>query len=686
MVASTAVAPDSGDDDVQRISPVEAKLRASRIKPMTFGQFKAIRAEALTIGLPAEVATTLPWYAADPQAMVSALRAAPSHKELVARGTSGLLVQQDVLTWMIQRSLENMRAEPFRYTGRYALDRYSTLEDGSALRMDLTGHASPAEAFAHIAQQLDVVDAHIDANSPYGEDIRRNGVRRGGVLFPLVLDLPGGTRIGGYESADSYSRTMYAQKFNGITSSQVLTSWMTFPPATAKEFNRHPMKELRDKVLATAAAVREGRPVSDDDVEFMLRSVMPKSTVVLKADPDATDVDLDEVRRKLVSEQHLDRQLDFTEDTRHETRAEAVIGELTRRNMLPAGAGFTQEDILTMLETPSAALQWRGTHRDDVMVAAAAVFLPTPRSREDRLIPRAVASRGVIEPGNSKSGRLRSDLATQVVMRSINLGIPDRSMRKSAMERALRHRGVRGAQLDSRPVPELLATALAELAAIDHGRRRGESLPWGAAIRQLVLRGGFYLFFGPEMIIGRSGLGGKKGEDNRESTQIIDALAATPAGLQQLAQAIFDGRNGVSVRKIPIDCTAQDITTEPAEGDRLDAAGLRDWLAGVTKAAEKARLGEADSALARVSQDSEHAAKLVDKLENLVEKIASHTDMVPGDDGKPQPAGPPHVNTYGVRDTKNLHSRLAELSRRFEMWNMRFDVHAGTDEHSEAAQ
>jgi hypothetical protein len=100
----------------------------------------------------------------------------------------------------------------------------TSTHDNTALHADLSEQPSAAPPASYIAEQLTVVDNLIDRFSPYGDDIRRNGIRRGGVLFPVVIDLPGEQRIGGFDSTDCYSRTLFAQHHSGITVSGVLES------------------------------------------------------------------------------------------------------------------------------------------------------------------------------------------------------------------------------------------------------------------------------------------------------------------------------------------------------------------------------------------------------------------------------------------------------------------------------
>ncbi|MCO1575108.1 hypothetical protein M8C13_04965 [Crossiella sp. SN42] len=685
MVEPTTDAPDN-DLVIEPISSAEKELRASRLKDITFGQYKAIRSEAIKLGVPLEVASMLPWYAADPQAVVSALRAAAHRQEIIARNVLGVIIECDVLTAHILRSLENLRAEHERYQGKFTIDRLTTTDDGTALRADLAGQPSIQSAFGAVETQLQVVDDHISRKSPYGEDIRVNGIRRGGVLFPVVLDLPGSTRIGGLESTDSYSRTLFAQHHSGITVSTVLQTWLEYPPTTPKEFSNHPAKKARNKLVAIARAiVADPESVTKDETSVVLRAVMPKTSVVLAVDA-SNGLRLDEVRRRLVSERHLDKQLEFSEDAQNETRAEAVIGEFDRRAMLPERPGFTQQDTLGLLENPRVAIG-RGVYRDDLMVVAAAVFLPTPNTKQDRLIFPAIRSRGVITPDEQKKKWLRSELATQVIMRSIPEEFPERGLRKSALERALRQGKLRGATLDARPVPELLTAALAELEESDRARRRGEPPTWGSAMVQITLRGAFYLFFGHKLALDRSPVGGKKGiGDNREATQIIEDLGNIEVGLQQLAQAIYDGRNNIAVRLLPKGTKAEDIRTEPSEENELTDQRLRKWLGEAIEEDKAQRLGEDNSARSRVHTAAVEVKGLTNRLDNLVKGMAVMADKVHNGDRELEEdgenstdAGPPYVRVHGLCDTFNLAGTLDEIARTLAKWHMRFELRGNSE-------
>jgi hypothetical protein len=284
----------------------------------------------------------------------------------------------------------------------------------------------------------------------------------------------------------------------------------------------------------------------------------------------------------------------------------------------------------------------------------------------------AIASRGVITP-NERTNFLRSELAAQVITRVIEGGLEQRDLRKSALERALRNPRLKGVStMDDQPVAGLLAAALTELNEFNKARHRGESPAWGDAMKQLALRGGFYLFFGEELALGRSPVGGRKGDDNREPTQIIETLGTLEAGLHQLAQAVYDGRSNFAVRLLPDSVPAQDWTTPPADDKKLTNERLRAWLVGAVAAADENRRGQDDSARARVAQDGIKLRDLTGDIEDLVGRIASHADKVGDEDGKP------YVAQRGLSDPNKLGPRLSRLGEQLREWNTVYEVRSGT--------
>ncbi|NUT52786.1 MAG: hypothetical protein HOV94_36690 [Saccharothrix sp.] len=673
MVDPTDIPPSS--DALPGVGAAETKLRAARIKPITFGQFKAIRQAAIELGLPAEVASTMPWLAADPQVMVAALRGASSHPDLLARGVVGIAVQIDAMTSMILRSMENLRAEEHRYRGTFTLPRYTADTANSALRADLSAQPSVAQAWSRVESELKVVDQLINDTSPYGEDIRVNGIQRGGVLFPLVIDLPGDQRIGGFDSTDSYSRTLFAQHHSGITVTDVLEAWHTFPPSTAAQFNKHPMLSYRKTLLSITSRILQDGEVTESERSTVFRAVMPKTRLVLKV-LDSGDLGIDEVRRRLVSEQHLDKQLEFTSDTANETRAEAVLVELARKDLIPElEDGFTAAQVVELLEEPRKVVGSGERYSDDVAVAAASVYLAEPGSMADRAIFPAIATRGVITAAARRKW-LRSNLATQVIMRLVTADVDQRDLRRSALERALRSRKLRGAELDARSIPELRTAALAELKEFTKARARGESADWGPAMKQIALRGLFHLTCGRTLALNRSPVGGKADQDdNREPTQIIEGLVEVEAGLEQLTQAILDGRNGVHVRKLVVGESARDISGEPGEGDVLDDKSLRKWLTAAADKADAGRKGEvAKDAKALVARDAIRLRDATITVTNLVERIGEHADQV-DESKKPRP----YVRIHGTPDTHKLGPQLSAAAAAVVKWDTVFSAVSGTD-------
>ena len=260
----------------------------------------------------------------------------------------------------------------------------------------------------------------------------------------------------------------------------------------------------------------------------------------------------------------MDKQLEFTTNTKNETRAEAVITELARRGLLPTCPGLNPPGCLrTCWKIRGRLIGSRGLYRDDVAVAAAAVFLPQPRSATDRVIFPAIASRGVITP-DERTNWLRSELAAQVITRAVEGGLEQRDLRKSALERALRNPRLRGiSTIDDRPVADLLAAALIELREFNKARQRGESPTWGTRCSSSRCEAGSTCSSARSSRWAAPRWAGRRATTTASLTRSSRPSGTLEVGLNQLAQAVYDGRNNFAVRLLHDGVPAQDLATAP---------------------------------------------------------------------------------------------------------------------------
>jgi hypothetical protein len=255
----------------------ELEVRARQVRPLTWLQFKSIRTLCTDLGLSEHVAATTAWLAADPQVMIQQLK--QQRHEVVAPGVAGAVLKLDVLTAPIIRAPENLRMRGLRYTGEFTMPLYVAAARNAALSLDLSTQAGPfgatslEDAAAYLFTQLELVDACVDEDNKYGDDIAANGIRVGGILFPLEIALPERPRIGGWETADCYGRLYFVQKAERIDARQVL-DWLTQVPTTPGEFREHPLQERRNALLSVCgkSSRRTPAPRPAKNVSFCGRS------------------------------------------------------------------------------------------------------------------------------------------------------------------------------------------------------------------------------------------------------------------------------------------------------------------------------------------------------------------------------------------------------------------------------
>ncbi|MEU8848827.1 hypothetical protein AB0C70_21855 [Streptomyces sp. NPDC048564] len=629
----------------------ELRVRADQINNLTWKQYQAISQLAIELGLPEEVAATMPLLAADPQTMLDQLKR--PRREVLAPGVTGITLQLDVLIAALIRALENLRMGEQRYNGRFRLPRYTSAARNRACACDLRFHRDLNDATQFLFSELAKVDQEIDANNNYGSDIKENGVRIGGILFPLLIGLPDQPWLGGFETADCYGRAYFIQESEGIKTRDVL-EWLRTVPTTAKELRTHPLQQRRASLLSIAGKVNASNTrLTEAEESMLMRAVMPNTKIVLTVDGD---IAMDEARRRLVAQQHLDRPTEFTPDTEWQTRAEAVLEALQQKNALAAPPGVDAAEVRRWLDNP-LEVAGSGHHADDVAALGVSSLLRTPGTARDRVISLALKTRGV---SGTKRRQARSELTAHVVARAIPADHA-RDGRRSALERALRMTELRDMDVDMRDVSEILADARAELMAAAEERSKGKNPGIGPATQQITVRAGFYLTCGSGNegpVLQRSAHGAGKGEA-QEPAELLRKLASTPQGLEQLAQAIFDGRRGYPVRRVEEDQQAQEHSSPGTGGELLTSEELR--ALALTR---KTKI-EDPTASAKVAEDTDDIRDMVNTLESKVEDMGQHKD-----DG----AALSHVEDRGWHDPHKIVDKLTDVTKTLDRWQTLHDV------------
>lgn len=684
----THPAPSAGEDSESQVPDSHLKLLADRIKPLSLKQYRSIAETARAQGLPEVVARALPWVLADPQEGLRQLRNPDT--ELIGNVVARVLIL-NTLNAPVLKALENLRGSELRFAGEFLLPPYTVVSDQTALRFDATRYADAAEALDEMLTQMSAMDDHVEKVNPYLDDIAERGVRTGGILFPLVVDLPGAPTFGAFETADCYGRVHAAQKAATITLKHVLDRAQVVP-RDEESFKKHPWKTHRNKLLAICGKVRSGAPLSDAERRNLTVATMPRTTIVLAGD---TTAPLDEVRRRVVSQAHLEPATPFSATTTAQVRAEAVLAEQEQRGALPQAPPLNPAQVRSALNDPATAAAQGLLHLDEIAVLATAAFLPKQGTSADRVIAKALATRGHV--GNSKF--VRQGLAAEVALRHVPAAA-NKPARRSAFDRALRWPQLRGRTLDRREVSELLHQALTqELPDYQAARDIGEKPLVGDASAQLAIMGSFWLVTsGSAPILNRTAFGTRSHDDDqdeetgestnttpdesktskgdyREPNLIVIELATTEHGLKQLAQAIYDGRAGRQVRHLDTE-TLDDPTDRPVpNAPVLNASALRRLTLPVGGEGVSVPDTTAKARLARLG------VKLntqVLQVQSLVEQMASTAD---NDDR-------PWVRRHGWSDPHECLPKLEEISRQAGGWKQLHDALSerlteDLDEHTE---
>ncbi|MEV2211086.1 hypothetical protein AB0H86_06255 [Streptomyces sp. NPDC050997] len=589
--------------------------------------------------------------AADPQTMIDQLKR--PRREVLAPGVTGITLMLDVLMAPLIRALENLRMTEKRYNGQFLLPRYTSAAFNKVCLCDLSEHADMAGATQFLFTELGKVDEEIAANNKYGKDIAKNGVRIGGILFPLQISLPGQPVIGGFETADCYGRTYFIQESEGITAADVL-EWLRNVPTDARELKDHPLQERRTDLLSVAGKVRAGNTHLKGLEELrLMRAVMPNTKIVLTVDGS---VSMAEVRRRLVAQQHLDPPTAFTPDTEWQTRAEAVLEALEQKGYLTTVPGADARTVRQMIDNPKAA-ENAGRCPDEVAALAVSLLLRTPNKGPDRVITSALLTRGVA--GRERS-QARSELTAHVVGRAISDGI-GREGRRSALERVLRMKELRDLDVDLRPIEDLIEDARSELRDADAERSKGTKPTIGPAVTQIIVRAAFYLTCGTGNegpLLARSSHGAGKGEA-QEPAELMRKLAITSHGLEQLVQAVLDGRQGQPVRLLDEHQTAKAMSSAVSEDEQLTGEKLR-----ALALKQKPKI-ENPTAFAKVAEDTDDIRDSVTALEYNIEVMERRKD---------QNAGLPYIKDHGWADPHDSVAKLKEVTGRLEQWKMLHSV------------
>ncbi|MFJ1756521.1 hypothetical protein [Kitasatospora sp. NPDC088134] len=638
---------------------LELRTRASQIAPLSWPQYRTVRDHLVARGLPLEIASTAALVIADPQEAVERLKSSRLRREILTTGVVGDCLTLDLLVAGLLRAPENLRVEDQRAARKFSLPRYTTNSVGTACILDLREHGTLQEAETFFHAEIRKIDDEIERENRYGPDIAANGIHTGGIVFPLLIGFPGEPWTGGFDTTDCYGRTYFAQTAQGIKYIDVLKALGTVP-TTTYELRAHPLHKHRAALLSVAGKVDSGAPLSEAEENLLVRAVMPATKIVLSVQ----GAPLDEARRRVVAQQHIDRPTEFSADSRWQIRAEAVLNRLHGKGLLATLPGTTGTEVRGWINDPTPTTLPAGIHPDDVVALVAASVMLNPGHPNDKVITAALRSRGVSEqkssaaPGEDSaldvSGKERTDARSHIAAYLIGRALPLDTARPgliSALERALRGRLLRDLPVDPRPFEKIAADARAEVKESRTGTESGA----GPATRHVALRAAFYLTCGAggSVLLGRSEHGAGKGNAN-EPAAIIGRLLRTPHGLEQLVQAVFDGRRGFAVRTVDDGRGAFDHSIAPTDEERMTPVALR------AIAFSKLPVRTDQSAATQLAEDT-------DKLRDEAEAVTTRLNTMFGrrEDGAPAAI----IEERGWKDPRGeIIPGLTAAVKRLESW------------------
>lgn len=320
--------------------------------------------------------------------------------------------------------------------------------------------------------------------------------------------------------------------------------------------------------------------------------------------------------RSLVALRHVDPPKPWGEGPENEALADEVLDELLRRGLITATEREYYAGSCTKAEARAAHLP-----DDPVLRAAQLVHLFTAGSDEVlEAIRVAVTSQSTRKRMTQK---LMNDLATALVLRAVAADRADvdqiRRYLRHAFGKAAHRRGAW--KVTGRSAAELERDALKEVTRAI----ASDSDEPGSASVELAVRAAFPLVVDGRLNADR-GTSNNAQPDRRTPGEVLDAMRRSPQGVRQLAQALRDYSEGISIRAVDEDgaIRTQEGTHEPQV---LSDVWLRNEFPPAGRA-RAARPGE--SPTDRYDRAVEKLGSAMQELTRSFEELAAVT----GDDGQ----------------------------------------------------
>jgi hypothetical protein len=516
-VSVSAAAPDPfAESDV-----VDHRLVGARLRPLASAAVIAKSVAAgVAAGLSDELAETLANAAADQQQLRKALRT-PKVQRFGAEEFT--YIEVDVLTWRILPSPDNIRFEGEHARGTISMPRFGALDGQPLLTFEMDSAEAMIDAMA--PRITDMAE-----NNPHVASIQDRGIETPGWLsfLRLTTDVGPVTRL---ESTDGFGRTVAAHQGLRITFKDA--AW-NLRPGSRRAAALH--RDLAEWAVSDV--------VTDEQARKVRCSIMPNARVIIAF---SAPREFDRARRRLVAHLHMAPPMNFSTATTLNAKANAAVGNLYERELLPVPDGMTAEEVRDILDGTDRA---HDLYADEVAVLSCGALNPHPNKRQARAVNEAITDLTGAKPKLEE----RTQLAAEVALRGFPADKRLTSLR-SALDRAWRWTVLRGVELTRREPLDLLSEAIRELVQFGDDP--------GPATAELAALASYHLVGGRTQLLTRSEFGGRG--SNTEPQQIMKQMAKTDTGLRQLCQVVLDGRASREPQELPDGATPKDRRLPHAE-------------------------------------------------------------------------------------------------------------------------
>ena len=472
-------------------------------------------------------------------------------------------IEFDVVTWRILPSVENVRFEGPRSWKPSSAARYSSLGGSQPVLTLATDH--PAE----LLHELDVQTTQIWRSNVHSRSIPMRGIENSGLLSIARIKLGDSGYVGVLDATDGFSRTVGAQRGSGVDVSDVLGELQ----------NDGPENKLRTELIA----LRDDGDAELDSQDGKIAasrlrcSVMPRAQVIVgyKWLDQIGDSQKDEgfagARRQLVGHIHLEPPLKFTDSTQFALKARIALNSLKENSLLPAVDGYSPDNVLNLLLTGNAGERQStevALRPDEVLLLAVdAIRGPSGNYAASIAVNRAIYSLTGKRPLRQERAVIAVDTAMRANRLAMGVEEPETDFagKRSTMGRAVAHSAFNSSKLTRRPIAELLASAVDEIRKSEEIAGVTRELKVSVAAAELGALGVYALVEGvDEPLIERSGSKAADGSYLPEPPEVMMRMMTSTAGLNQLAQAVFDSRSRRRMTLVP-------------EGQSADDAIHDDW-------------------------------------------------------------------------------------------------------------